>query len=146
MSFTYDFTTAYDISVVRLLIPDTDATTPIFQDAEIVAFLTLESSQGVIVGLGGFNLSTPVTQVYSYRRAAALGLMALAGSRSRLGGMLKVLDITIDTTKAASALTQQAKDYIDQEANAGYFAVAEMVQNPFSMRERLYNMALRQLA
>jgi hypothetical protein len=146
MSFTYDFTTAYDISVVRLLIPDTDSANPIFQDAEINVFLQMESSQNVIVGLSGYNPAVPVTQIYSYRRAAALGLMALAGSKSRLGGMLKVLDIQIDTTKAAAMLKDQAKEYIDQEANAGYFAVSEMVQNQFSMRERLYNMALRQLA
>jgi hypothetical protein len=144
MSFTYDFTTARDISTVRLLVSDTDSTKPIFQDDEVTVALQMESSQGVIVGLTGYNPSIPVQQRYSYRRSAALLLNALSADKSRLGGMLKVLDIQIDTTKAASAISQLAKDYIAQEASAGYFAVAEMAINPFSMRERMYNMALRQ--
>ncbi len=144
MSFTYDFTAAPDISTVRLLVSDTDAAHPIFQDVEVTAALNVESSQGVIVGLTGYSPSIPVSQIYSYRRSAALLLNALAANKARLASALKVLDISVDSTKAAAALQQLAKDYIDQEASAGYFSVAEMVQDSFSMRERLWKMLYRQ--
>ena len=144
MSWTYDFTNSPVVANVRLLVADTDQTTPIFQDEEINAALSIESSQSIIVGLTGYSPSVPVAQVYSYRRAAALLLNSLAANKSRLGGALKVLDIDMDLSKAAAALRDTAKQYIDQEADAGYFAVSEMVQDSFSMRERLWKMLYRQ--
>ncbi len=147
MSFTYDFTAAPDISNVRLLVGDTDSTTPVFQDAEVVAALTAESSQGIIIGLSGYTPNPPVKQVYSYRRAAAWLLNALAANQSRLGSVIsQLLDVKLAPGIASKELRSQAQALIDQEADAGYFAVSEMVVNPFSMRERLQAMLYRQIA
>ncbi len=147
MSFTYDFSTAPDISNVRLLVGDTDATTPVFQDAEVIAALQNESSQNIIVGLSGFSPNPPVRQIYSYRRSAAWLLNALAANQSRLGSVIsQLLDVKLAPGVASKELRSQAQALIDQEMNAGYFAVSEMVVNPFSMRERLQAMLYRQIA
>ena len=144
MAFTYDLTNFPDISTVRLLVSDTDSTQPIFQDDEVQTALNIENSQNVIVGLSGYSPAVPVKQVFSYRRAAALLLRALAGNKARLGAIVGLLDVKIDATKASDALNKLADQYIADEASAGYFAVSEMVVNPFSMRERLVAMLYRQ--
>ena len=78
--FTYDFSIAPQIANVRLLIGDTDSTTPIFQDVEVMAALQAESSQSMIIALSGFNLANPVPQVV---QLPALGGVALECSRGR---------------------------------------------------------------
>lgn len=145
MAFTYDFDTAPQISNVRLLVGDTDSTAPVFSDAEVNAALQNESSQNVIIGLSGFNPNPPVRQIYSYRRAAAWLLNALAGNTARLGSVItQLLDVKLSPGIASRELRAQAQALIDQEASAGYFAVSEMVVNQVSMRERLNAMLLRQ--
>lgn len=145
MSFTYDFDTAPQISNVRLLVGDTDALHPVFSDAEVNAALQNESSQNIIIGLSGFMPNPPVPQVYSYRRSAAWLLNALAANTARLGSVItQLLDVKLSPGIAAKGLKEQAQQLIDQEASAGYFSVAEMVVNSFSMRERLNAMLLRQ--
>lgn len=145
MSFTYDFTNAPDLSTVRLLVFDTDSTRPIFQDAEIQAAMNVENSQNVIVGLTGYSPAIPVAQVISHRRCAALLLRALGAGKAR-NLVQSNLDVKIDGQKAADALNKIAQQYIDDEMNAGYFAVAEMSINQFQMRERLTAMLLRLVA
>jgi hypothetical protein len=81
--------------------------------------------------------------VYSPRRAAALLLDGLASNRSRIVGALKVLDISMDATAAGKALRDQAAALRETEANSGMFGVAEMVQDPFSARERVWKQLLR---
>jgi hypothetical protein len=144
VAFTYDFANFPVISTVRLLVSDTNAASPIFSDDEINAALNVESSQGIIVGLSGYSPAVPVKQVYSYRRAAALLLNALASNKARLASIVGLLDVKLNAAAAAKALQDLAKQYIDQEASAGYFAVAEMVPNNFSMRERIVAMLYRQ--
>jgi hypothetical protein len=145
MAFTYDFTTAPQIANVRLLVGDTDPLNPVFSDDEVNAALQAESAQNVIVGLSGFQPNPPVPQVYSYRRSAAWLLNALAGNLSRLGSVItKLLDVQLAPGIASRELRAQAQALIDQEMNAGYFAVSEMVVDSFSMRERLEKMLLRQ--
>jgi hypothetical protein len=145
MSFTYDFTNAPDISNVRLLVGDTDPTTPVFQDAEVMAALQAESSQGQIIGLAGYSPNPPVRQLYCYRRSAAWLLNALAANLSRLGSVIsQLLDVKLAPGIASKELRSQAQALIDQEANSGQFAVSEMVQDQFSMRQRLNAMLLRQ--
>lgn len=102
--------------------------------------LNMFSSQGIIVGLSGFQVNVP--QTYSYRRAAATLLRSLAGNRARMSAV-QILDVKINGNQAADALRQIADDYVTSEENDGYFAVSEMVQNQFSMRERLIAMQLR---
>lgn len=145
MSFTYDFTTAPDIANVRLLVGDTDATAPVFQDVEVTAALQAESAQNMIIGLAGFSPNPGVVQRYSYRRSAAWLLNALAANTSRLGSVIsQLLDVKLAPGVASKELRSQAQSLIDQEASSGQFAVSEMVVNQFSMRERLNAMLLRQ--
>jgi hypothetical protein len=145
MAFTYDFTTAPQISNVRLLVGDTDPANPVFQDVEVMAALQAESSQNMILGLSGFSPNPGVQQIYSYRRSAAWLLNALAGNLSRLGSVIsQLLDVHLAPGIASKELRSQAQSLIDQEMNSGQFAVSEMVVNQFSMRERLNAMLLRQ--
>ncbi len=144
MSFTYDLTNFPVISTVRLLVFDTNAAQPIFQDAEIQAALNVESAQNVIIGLSGYTpVQPPPANIYSYRRAAALLLRALAANKARLATISGLLDVKLSADRAADALNKTAQQYIDDEASAGFFSVAEMVNNNFSMRERLWKMLYR---
>lgn len=144
MSFTYDFTTAPTISTVRLMVGDTDPTPPgpFFQDAEVQAALNLNFSQNIIVNLAGYVPQVPPPITYSYGRAAALLLNSLSAVRAR-NLVTKVLDVTLDGKSAAAALQALGKQYIEQENTAGYFAVSELVQDAFSMRDRLWKMLYR---
>jgi hypothetical protein len=147
MSFTYDFTNAPQLSTVRLLVFDTNPAQPIFQDDEINAAMQIESSgnvgyPGVIIGLTGYQPAVPVQQVISYRRAAALLLRANAAGKGR-NLIQSVLDVKMSGPEASAALLKIADQYIEDEMNAGYFAISEMVQDSFSMRERLWKMLYR---
>ena len=115
---------------------------PIFQDEEIQGVLQANSSQGVIVGLSGYNPAVPVAQVYSFGRTAAMLLNGLGATRARTL-LKKVLDVEVDAKAAMSALKDLGDMYIQQEISAGYFAVAEMCVNEFAMRERLRDMLFR---
>jgi hypothetical protein len=131
---------------VRLLVADTDVTNPLFTDAEIQAALFLESSQNLYVSgmatQGGASVQVPV-QVYSYYRAAALLLDSLAANKSLLAAVNKLLDVDMSADKAAMQLRATAAEYRKTEANAGHFAIAEMVHNQFSARERIWKQLLR---
>jgi hypothetical protein len=140
--FTYDFTNNPTVATVRLLVFDTSnvAPLPIWQDEEINAVLQIHSSQGIIVGLTGYNVNVP--QTYSYRRAAATLLRGLAGNKARMA-TVGLLDAKINGAAASAALLKVAADYVTSEENDGYFAISEMVVNNFSMRERLTNQLYR---
>ncbi len=144
MAFTYDFTSSPTLSMVRLLVGDTVDAGHIWEDAEINAVLQMESSQGLFISLTGYSVTPP--QVYSVRRAAAALLDGLAANKSRLSGAVKVLDISIDIGAAAKSLKDTAQNYRDTEADSGAFAIAEMVENSFTMRERFWNQIARQAA
>jgi hypothetical protein len=145
MSFSYDFVNNPTVANVRLLVSDTVDVLPlpIWQDEEINAALQIFSSQGVIVALSGYTPAVAVPIVYSYRRTAAMLLRALAANKGRMA-TVGLLDAKIDGPAAAKALQAIAADYVTSEENDGYFAVAEMVQDAFSMRERLWKMLYRQ--
>jgi hypothetical protein len=145
MSFSYDFNTNPTVAYVRLMVFDTSNTPPypIWQDEEITAALNLFSSQSVIVALSGYVPVIPPQQTFSYRRSAALLLRGLAANQGRLA-TVGLLDAKLNGPAAAKALQSIADDYVQSEENDGYFAVAEMVVNQFSMRERLTAMLLRQ--
>lgn len=148
MSFTYDFTNYPQLSTVRLLVGDTNPAQPIFQDAEVNAAMQIESSgnvgyPSVIIGLTGYAPAVPVQQVISYRRSAALLLRSIGTTKAR-NLVESVLDVKMNGAAAAAALGKIADQYIEDEMNAGYFAISEMVQDSFSMRERLWKMLYRQ--
>jgi hypothetical protein len=123
---------------------DTNGTAPypIWQDEEITAALNLFASQSVIVALSGYTPAIPPQQTYSYRRTAALLLRGLAANQGRLA-TVGLLDAKLNGPAAAKALQSIADDYVASEENDGYFAVAEMVQDAFSMRERLWKQLYR---
>lgn len=144
MSFTYDPTT--NLGRVRLLIADTDSNNVIFQDAEVQAALDIEASQNLYVS--GMAQPTALgvvipTQVYSIYRAAALLLRSLAANKSRLSAVVQLLDVKLSPNTAAQALRDTADSYIEMEQNSGAFAIAEVIPDQFSARERLFKQQQR---
>lgn len=127
MPFTYDVAT--DRGKVRLLIKDTNSSDPIFDDTEIDAFLTLESS--------------------SVKRAAALALETMASNEAYVYKAVKLLDLGTDGPGTAKALLERAarlREQADEEeaqAEGGAFDIAELVYDSFSERERIWKEALR---
>lgn len=147
MSFTYTPDQQDPISIVRLLVADTDPANPIFQDSEVTIALNQECSSTLFISAqaipNGVNVSPPIPQVFSYWRSAALLLDVLAADKSRLAAVNKLLDVQINPEKAAQELRLTAKDYRDRENNAGHFAIAEMVHDIFAARERVWKQLLR---
>lgn len=148
MSFTYDFTTAPDISYVRLLIPDTVNTVAqpcIFQDDEINAFFTIQrlqfQSSMFFSGSAGRNLpNSPV----SYLRVAAMAIDTIASNSARIGLIQQLLDVKLAPEKAAAALRAQAQAYRDTDDNAGAFFIIEQVSTGWAFVQRFWNQVQRQ--
>jgi hypothetical protein len=148
VSFTYDPTSQTPFTVVRLLIPDTDSTKPIYSDAEINIFLYASSSQGIFASgqaatTGNGVANPPIPNVYSPLFAAALALDSIASNKARLAAISQILDVKLGHDAAAAALHAQAESYRDLERNGGHFAIAEMVVDQFTTRERIYKQLLR---
>ncbi len=125
MAFIYDVAT--DIGKVRLLITDTDNSSPIFQDEEIDAFLTL--NDGV-------------------KRSAAAALDVIASNQALVLKVIRTLDLSTDGAATARALREHADQLRDEAAvteasDEGLFDYAEMVTNAFTARQRLKNQVLR---
>lgn len=121
--FTYDLTT--DVGKVRLLIPDRLEDEVIFQDAEIQAFIDLETT---------------------VRTATALALETIASDQALVLKVIKILDLTTDGAKVSDALLKRAQVLrdTDDDDEAGYsFDIAEMVVDPHTETERLVNEVLR---
>jgi hypothetical protein len=126
MSFTYDVST--NEGKVRLIITDTDSTNPIFQDAEIEAWLGL---------MGG-----------SILLAAAQALDTIASSEALIMKKIRLLDVTTDGPAVAKALRDHAQKLREQqqmEDVEGAFDIAEWVVDDFSEREYWWNLSLRNL-
>lgn len=121
MAFSYDPTSvSSNRDRVRLLIKDTSDTNYVFQDEELDAFLTLESS--------------------SIKRAAALAYEVIAGNQAYVLKVIKNLDLQTDGAKVADALRATAKawrdqaEYDDAAADGGAFDIAEWLVDDFSTR------------
>jgi serine protease inhibitor len=146
MAFTYNFNTYPYGSWVRLLIMDTDASKPIFDDDEINQFLYLPSSQAIYqssqANPTGNSVAAPV-MVYSVYRSAALALLSLGSNSAYLSSIAQILDVKLDNSKATSALKSMAQSYFDMADNDGSYAIAEWVQDQFSARERVIKQWLR---
>lgn len=146
--FTYSYGNNVPLDYVRILIPDTDSTKPIFADAEILMFLQMESSQALYVSPQSNPTAFPtssvyIPQIYSPLLAAALALDSLAGNKARLSSVIQLLDVKLDPAKAAIALHAQAESYRQREQDQGHFAIAEQVVNQFTARERVWAQWLR---
>lgn len=126
MAWTYDVAT--DVGKVRLLTPDKDSSNPIFDDAEIQAFLDLS---------GG-----------SVQYAAARVLDTIANSDAYILKVTRVLDVSVDGTRVADALHKGA-ELLRKEAAltepGSSMDWAEQVFTPWGENLRLYNERLRAL-
>lgn len=145
MSFTYDFVNAPAVSYVRLLISDTDATQPIFQDNEINAAYTVQASvwqstQFYSPPAGAYIPTSPV----SYFRVAAILLDAIASNKARLASIKRILDVQLDASDAAKWLMEQAKNYREIDDNSAAFLVVEQVHNDWSLISRYWKQVQRQ--
>lgn len=120
MSFTLDPTTT--IGQVRLKITDRDSANPIFQDADIEAFLLMEGS--------------------SVLRASAAALEAIAIDQALVLKVVKILGQSTDGAKLADTLFKIATRYRDladfsDAASGDLFDWATFVDDPFASREYL---------
>jgi len=136
LSFTYIPGTP--VFYIRLLIPDTDSTNPIFQDEEINGFMqvnqmTWQSSMFFSGPAGQINLSQTPS---NFLRAAALALRSLAGNAARLASVTGLLDVKLNPAAAAAALNKQADSYMQMDDDSGAFAIAEQVNTVWAFRDR----------
>jgi hypothetical protein len=124
VSFSYD-PTDNGVGTIRLLITDTSNTAPgpIFQDEELAMFLQLEQ--------GSLNY------------AAAKALERIATSNALIQKQIKILDLETDGATLSAELRAIAKQLREDEENLAAFDIAEMVEDPFSARERIYKQWLR---
>ena len=123
MVFTYDPST--DRGRVRMLITDRDENNPIFQDAEVDAFLSMEGD--------------------SVKLAAASALCAIAADQALLLKKIKLLggDLETDGPAVAKELRELAKQLRADVDNDGAFDIAEQVVDQFTYRDRVFNQARR---
>ena len=125
MAFTYDLTT--DRGKVRLLSTDSVEAYEIFDDDDIDAFLSLESS--------------------NVKKAAALALETIASSEVLVQKRIKLLDLSTDGPAESAELLKRAallRSQADADEEAGYspFDWAELVYDDFGLRERIIDEAL----
>lgn len=145
MSFSYgplaDPPTFGPIDSVRLLIADTtefaaDGTTSVFlfSDEEINGAYTIQANQIMPGILGRPRAALPVSPL----RVAALLLNSLASNKSRLGNVVKILDVTLGVNQAAKYLRDQAAAYLEQDDNSGGIVIVEQVTTAFAFRDRIF--------
>lgn len=117
----FDYDPATDIGKVRLLVDDRDPANLMFKDAEIQAFLDLESD--------------------NIRLAAARALETMATNQVMILKRIKLLDLETDGSVVARELRALAKQFRDQEALADTewadFDIAEQINNEFGWREKI---------
>lgn len=123
MAFTYDLST--DIGKARLLVPDTKASSYVFEDAEYTALLTLESND--------------------VRCAAALALETIASDVTMTLKVITINGLSTNGPATAKALMERAtrlRELADAASAGAGFDVAEMVLDQFSWLDKVQNEAL----
>lgn len=121
MTYTYDLASA--VGQVRLLIRDNNDQGAVFDDEELTALLTLEDDAVIL--------------------AAARALEVIGGSETRTAKRIRLLDLTVDGTAVAEDLRRTAQRW-REEFYAGLLPeTAELVTGPATLREHLWNEALR---
>lgn len=128
MPITTDPTTP--IGLTRLLAADADPAGYAFEDADITAFLDLESA---------------VDGTWYPRFAAAAACEALANDAIRIYGVIDLLDLKTDGAKMSAALLANAKRLRDNENARAEIDYIEWVNDAHSARERIYKQWLRRL-
>ena len=122
MAFTY--TIASDRGKVRLLARDTVDTGHLFEDDEVDAFLALNSDVVLL--------------------AAAMALENVAANEVLVQKRIRLLDLQTDGPAEAKELRALATSYREQYESAGAFDWAEMVLDPATYMERVYDEAARE--
>lgn len=114
MTFSYSYENEPEIYKVRLLINDVDSNSPVFQDAEIEAFLDLYDGATLL--------------------AAAEAIDTNADNEVLASKVLKTQDLTTDGAKLADALRKRAASLREQyeATDGGYFEIVDMV-DPFAI-------------
>ena len=147
MSWTYNFGSNPSVAYVRLLISDTDPTTPVFQDEEILAFIQIQCAQFQSAQFysppAGQNLPQTLPNI-PYLRVAALAIDSMAVNAGKLAVISRLLDVELDAKNAASFLQSQAKSLRDLDDNSGAFFIVEQVNNDWSLYQRYWNQVARQ--
>ena len=116
MAFTYTLST--DAGKVRLMVPDNNASSYVFEDDEIDAFLSLENS--------------------NVRRAAALALETIASNEAYVLKVIELLDLKTDGARTSDALLKRAKllrdqaDRADAAEDGGAWDIAEWTVSEFA--------------
>jgi len=150
------------IDYPRLLISDTvqfaaDGTTPVyvFSDQEIT------SAESIVMGIqqsaqffntpagptGGGTLGSYLPNLpVPYYRVAGMLLNSMAANKSKLSSVMQLLDVKLDSSKAAKALQDQAKAYFEMDDNSGAFVIIEQVNDSFSFASRFWKTWQRQTA
>lgn len=105
MSFTYDSTTSR--GRVRLIIADTNSASYVFEDAEIDAFLTLQSDD--------------------VQLAAVQALRSIVASRAKLSIYYSVNGFTMDRRDVAKTLLALA-DKIEESASSAPFEFESVLE------------------
>lgn len=128
MAFTYDVST--DVGKVRMLIPDRDEQSVIFQDDEIDAYLALND--------------------LSHRRAAAEALETIASDQALTLKVIRTLDLETNGASLMNSLMARAKQLretadVAEAGDEALFDWAEMSETEFQKRERVYKQAQRSL-
>lgn len=127
MTITYD--TATNIGKTRMLIPDRDLSSAVFQDVEIQAFLDLNEA--------------------NVRRAAAEALETIASDQAMTLKVIRLLDLSTDGRAVSQALLERAARLreaavlAEDSEDGGLFDYAEMVTGAFTERERIWKQAQR---
>ncbi len=147
MSFSYGFGANPTIDYPRMLIGDTVEAGHIYEDSEINSAYAIQAnvwqSSMFYSGSGGRTLpSTPV----SYYRVAALLLDSLASNRARLGGVTKLLDVTLSLGAVAKSLHDQANCWRELDDNSGAFVMIEQTNTTFGFLDRFWKQVQRQNA
>jgi len=124
MAFTYDLNT--DRGKVRLLIPDNNVDSYVFEDDEIDKFLTLEN-------IDGEN---------NVKLASALALETLASSEVLIQKKIKLLDLTTDGVSISKELRARAERLREESDQESSLEIAEMNLNDFNFRQLIINSAL----
>lgn len=151
-TFSYQFGANPAIDWPRLMISDTvqfasDGVTPIyvFADQEIAAITLIVQAQFQSAQFysppSGQNLPT---QPVPWLRVAAALLDCIAANKAKLASITRILDVSLDPSKAAKLLMDQAKAYRDADDNSGAFFVIEQVSNEWALYDRYWKQVQRQ--
>ena len=152
-TYTYDPDNPTNRDYVRVMIPDTqfipNVSPPqmIFSDQEIQMFFniqmgTFQSGMFFSGPTGRYLPSVPV----SILRVAALALDTLANNKGKLGNVIKLLDVSLDWSKAAQVLRDGAQNYRTIDDDAGAFAIIEQTPTDWAFAQRWWNQFQRQTA